>query len=459
MKRAAMVSAKRTTMLQSPRLLAVFLCLLAFPNPGHGGNWPSFRGPNGSGVGTGDPPIAWNVETGENVKWKTRIPGLAHSSPIVWEDRAYLTTAVPVAGEAGFSTGWLQGTGDSAQDPAEWEWKVLALDKKTGKTIWERTAHQGAPKFKRHVKATHANCTPATDGKHVVAFFASEGLYAYDVDGKLLWKKDLGPMNAAPGDAPDLQWGVAGSPILHDGKVILQCDYVGGSYWIALDVRDGREILRVERGDDSTWCTPTLHVGKERTQVICNGYKKMAGYDLASGKELWWLNGGGDVPVPRPVVSENLIFLTNGHGRKPIYVIRPDATGDLTPGEEGTPAGLAWWNRVKGSYMPTPIVVDDILFVADDNGVLTAFEAASGTQLFRERIPGGGKSTYSASPVSAGGRLYITSEEGQVDVIAVAREYKHIASNKMGEVCMATPAVSDGLLLVRGRDHLFCIGK
>ncbi len=426
-------------------------------------HWPSFRGPNGGGLGTGDPPIKWDVAKGDSIKWKTRIPGLAHSSPIVWGDRVFITTAIPMAGptagDAELSTGWLGGSGDSAKEDGEWEWRVLCLDRTTGKVLWDQSAHMGIPKFKRHPKSSHANCTPVTDGKHVVALFASEGVFCYDLQGKLLWKKDLGPLNAAPAGAPDLQWGHASSPIIHDGTLIVQCDVQGASFWAALDLKDGRERFRIERGDDPTWCTPTVHQGKERTQVICNGFKKMASYNLSDGKELWTLHGGGDVPVPRPIVSEDLIFLTNGHGRKPVYAIRADAGGELTPSDDTKPTGLAWWNKTRGSYMPTPILVDDVLFVADDNGVLTALDAVTGKEHFRERIPGGGKSTYSASPVAASGRLYITSEDGQIDVVRAGKKYEHLASNQMTEICMATPAVSDGLLLVRGKNHLYCIGK
>jgi outer membrane protein assembly factor BamB len=442
--------------------VSMHLCGTAFAE-----NWPSFRGPNGTGLGTGSPPVTWNVETGENVKWKTRIPGLAHSSPIVWGDRVFLTTAVSMTNEESLQTGWMGGGGESPNESGEWEWHVLCLDKKTGKIMWDQTAHRGVPKFKRHVKATHANSTPATDGKHVVSFFASEGLHCHDATGKLLWKKDLGPIKAAPGDGPELEWGVANSPIIFEDKVILQSDSVQGSFWAAFDVASGSELMRVDRGDNTTWCTPAIHKGPKLTQVICNGFKKMAGYDLATGKELWQLHGGGDVPVPTPIVAGDLFFITNSHGRRPIYVVRADATGDLTPPAEdqgpaapaALPAGLAWYKPIKGSYMPTPIVVGDVFYVADDNGIFTGFEAKTGEQLLRERLPAGGNSTFSASPVHADGRIYTTSEDGQIDVVKAGRKFELLGSNRMKEICMATPAISEGVLFIRGKDHLFCIGK
>jgi outer membrane protein assembly factor BamB len=424
-----------------------------------GGNWPSFRGPNGSGLGSGNPPVTWNVESGENIKWKTAIPGLAHSCPVIWDDRVYLTTAVPVGLEAKLDKGWMGGSIASAQEAGEWEWKVLSLDRSSGRILWEQTAHKGAPMYKRHPKSTHANGTPTTDGKHVVAFFGSEGLYGYDREGKLLWKKDLGPLNSAWGRFTEMSWGTASSPILHDGKVILQCDAANASFWVAFDVKDGKEVMRIERGDVATWSTPSLHVGKDVTQLVCNGYKKMAGYDLSSGKELWSLSDGGDIPVPRPVIAGDLFVITNGHSKSPIFVVRADARGDLTPTEDRKPEGLAWWSRVKGSYMPTPIVIDDLLYIADDNGLFTVFELSNGQQVSRQRLPGSGGSPFSASPVAAGGRLYITNEDGQVDVVQAGRDFKVLASNQMKEICMATPSIADGLLFIRGQNHLFCIGK
>jgi len=433
--------------------------VIALTTPANAQHWSSFRGEDGSGIGTGSPPITWNVETGENIKWKAPIPGMGHSSPIVWGDRVFVTTAIPESGHAAFQTGWLEGTGDSAADDGPWEWRVMCLDKKTGKTIWEQTAHKGVPKRKRHLKASHANCTPATDGKHVVAFFGEEGLFAFDMDGKLLWKKELGTLQSGPVGYPDMQWGFASSPIIHDGKVVVQCDVQNASYWAAYDLENGSEVIRVDRGDDPSWCTPTIHRGKGRTLLICNGYKKMAAYELWSGEQRWHLSGGGDVPVPRPVLAGANIVLTNGHGRKPVYVIDAAATGDLTPADDRKPDGLVWWKQGKGSYMPTPIVVDGWLYVADDSGVMTRFSAATGEQGFRARLPGGGESTYSASPVAADRRIYVTSEDGQVDVVAADSAFKVLASNEMGETCMATPAISDGLLLIRGAKNLYCVGK
>jgi outer membrane protein assembly factor BamB len=442
---------------------AVAALLLTIPASGAEGDWPSFRGPNGSGLGTGSPPVRWDVKTGERVRWKTPIPGLAHSSPIVWGERVFLTTAVSSkTGDPELKTGWLNGSGDSPDESEPWTWKVLALEKGTGRTLWSRDAASGVPRMKRHRKATHANCTPATDGKHVAAFFGSEGLHCYDVDGKLLWRQDLGPLEAGPHNAPSMQWGFASSPLIVRGKVVVQCDALNRAFWASFDVETGRELRRVERREHATWATPAVIESGGRMQLVLNGWKHMGGYDLETGEELWKLTGGGDLPVPVPQTAGGVIYLTNGHGRSPIYAVRADARGDLTPKADPgmdpvrEPVGLLWWKPRHGSYMPTPLVLDGILYVPSDNGVIAAFDARTGEERFRSRIEGG--ATFSASVVAAGGRLYFASEDGEVFVLQAGSRYQLVAKSSMGEVCMATPAISNGLIFIRTRGHLYCIG-
>ena len=428
--------------------------------PALAGNWPQFRGPQASGIGDGKPPTRWNVKTGRNIKWKTPIEGLAHSCPIIWENFVFLTTAVGKSGETPeLTTGWEAADGHSAQDKGPWTWKLLCLDRDTGKVIWDREAHSGVPKFKRHPKASHANCTPATDGKHVVAFFGSQGLFCYDFKGKLLWRKQVGELNASPAGNPDLQWGFASSPIIYDNLVILQCDCENTDFWVALDIETGREVRRVQRQEDTTWSTPSVFDIGGRPQLVLNGYKHMGAYDLNTGEELWKLRGGGDIPVPTPLFANGLIFLASGHGgRRPIYAIRPDARGDLTPRGNSKPEGLAWWSTKGGSYIPTPIIYRNNLYVCDDGGRLTVYDAQTGKQYYRKRLAKGG-ANYTASAVAAGGKIYFTSEDGDVHVLKAGNKYKLLASNRMREICMATPAISDGLLFIRTRSQLYCIGK
>ena len=236
-------------------------------------NWPQFRGHGGLGIGSGNPPIEWDTQTKRNISWATPIPGLGHSAPIVWNDRVFLTTAVNLDTDTpSVQTGWSGGAGESAKDTGEWTWRVMCLQLETGKILWSKVAHVGKPTIKRHLKASHANCTPATDGEFVVAFFGSEGLYCFDVDGQAIWKHDFGKLHSGPYDAPELEWGFSSSPIIHGDRVIVQCDCLNTNFVAVLDVRTGTEIRRIDRaGEVATWSKPLVVTAKEREQIVCNG--------------------------------------------------------------------------------------------------------------------------------------------------------------------------------------------
>lgn len=335
-------------------------------------DWPQYRGPFASGVASGAAlPSSWNVERGENVRWHTPIPGLAHSSPVIAGDRVYVATAI-ASKEAELKVG-LYGDIGSANDDEAQEWRLLALDKNTGAVVWNQLALKAVPKVRRHTKASHCNSTPATDGRHIVAIFGSEGLFCFDTEGKLLWRKDLGPMDSGYFASPTAQWGFGSSPILHEGKVIVLCDVQKASFIAAFDVLDGRELWRTGRKDVPTWGTPTLVQTSERSQLVVNGWHETAAYDFATGTKLWTLDGGGDIPVPTPIFAHGLLYLTSAHGSwRPIRAIRPEATGDITPEDPGsTNAYIAWAHGRKGSYMQTPIVVGNLLFACNDLGILT----------------------------------------------------------------------------------------
>jgi len=421
-------------------------------------NWPSFRGANAAGVGDGSAaPASWNVPEKKGVLWKTPVPGLGHSSPVVWGDRVFVTTALSGKPDAGLKVG-LYGDIAPVQDDTPHEYRVYCLDRKTGKILWERTAYKGVPKVKRHTKATHANSTAATDGRNVVAFFGSEGLYCYDPSGNLRWKKDFGLLDSGFFMVPDAQWGFASSPVIHGNRVLIQCDVQKGSFVAALDLKDGREVWRTARADVPTWGTPTVCTEGGRAQVVVNGWKHIGGYDLKTGKELWRMTGGGDIPVPTPVVGQGLIFITNAHGRmSPVYAVRPTAAGDITlEGTAQSNAHVAWSVPRGGAYMQTPLVYGDYLYNCRDNGVLTCYEAKTGKQVYQERL-GTGRTGFTASAVAADGKLYYTSEEGDVYVVKAGPKFEVLATNPMGEVCMATPAISEGVLLFRTQGHLVAI--
>ncbi|MEK7406080.1 MAG: PQQ-binding-like beta-propeller repeat protein [Acidobacteriota bacterium] len=419
-------------------------------------NWPQFRGPSGSGVGAGSPPIQWNGESGHNIRWKREIPGLAHSSPVIWGDRIFLTSAVPATGESPLKLG-LYGDIGSVEGEGSHAFNVYCLDRKSGKVLWSRTASTGRPKTKRHPKSTHANPTPAVDAAHVVAFFGSEGLFAFDLNGTLRWRKDLGLLDSGYYEVPAAQWGFASSPIICDGVLIVQADVLKDSFLAAFDLRTGRELWRTARNDVPTFSTPAVAPytggGPPRLQVVVNGWKHIGGYDLKTGKELWRLRGGGDIPVPTPVFLDGLIVITSAHGvMRPIYAIRTDAAGDIT----GNRSAVAWSHDRAGNYMQTPLLHQGLGYFCMDNGVLSAYRLRTGERIYQHRL-GGGASGFTSSPVAAGDRLYITSEDGRTHVLLTGREYKVLAENELGENVMATPAISEGVLYIRGTKHLFAI--
>lgn len=420
-------------------------------------NWPQFRGNRASGIADGFATVSeWDVEKEKNVLWRMPIPGLSHSSPIVWGERIYLLTAVRKAGEPELKVG-LYGDPEPVHDEGEHLFQVLCLDRKDGQVLWTQTAFEGEPAFPRHPKGSFAAATPATDGEHVVAFFGTEGLFCYAPDGKLLWKKDLGELDQGWYMMGKPSWGFSASPVIHEGVLYLQCDVQKGSFLAALKVADGTELWRVPREDVPTFGAPTVDVLHGRRQLVCNGYKHIGGYDLATGKELWKLEGGGDVPVPTPVVGDGLIYVTNAHGRMaPMLAIDARATGkvELEPSEGGH---MRWSDLKRGNYMQTPLVLGEFLYGCKDNGVLTCFDAAGGEVVYEQRL-GDGVSGFTSSPVAADGKLYFASEEGVVYVVKEGFEFELLGKSALGEECMATPAVSRGVLYYRTRGHLTAIG-
>jgi len=441
-----------------PLVLAALLAPAAAG--GRGGQWPSFRGPRATGIAEGyRTPLNWDAGAGKNVRWKTPIPGLSHSSPVVWGGRVFVASAVSERETDDLRVG-LYGDITPARDNAAQRWNVYCLDRRSGRILWERTAHAGVPRVKRHPKATHANSTLATDGKHVVAFFGSEGLYCYDPRGRLLWSRDLGLLDSGFFLVPSAQWGFGSSPVLHGDLVIVQCDVQKGSFLAALRVKDGTDVWRTPRSDVPTWSTPTVVTEGGREQVVCNGWKHIGGYDLRTGRELWKLTGGGDIPVPTPVAGHGLIFITNAHGRMaPIYAIRAGAEGDITlQGGATSNAHIAWSTPRDGAYMQTPLVLGDFLYVCRDNGVLGCYEAKTGVRRYLERLSSG-RSGFTASGVAADGKLYYPSEEGDVHVVAAGPEFQLLTVNPLGETCLASPAVSEGWLFFRTRRHVVAVGR
>ena len=428
--------------------------------PRAAGSWPSFRGAAASGIAEGQNlPDNWSVGTGQNILWRSTVPGLAHSSPIVWGTQLFITSAVSSDPNATFRPG-LYGDGDASDDRSRQRWMVYALDKRTGKILWERVAYEGAPIDKRHIKSTYASATPATDGRIVVASFGSHGVYAYDLSGNLRWKVDLGRMDVGAYDAPSFEWGPASSPIIWNDLVILQCDNQADSFVIALNAQTGETVWKTERQELPSWGTPTIAPTSAGPVLVTNASNFIRGYDPRTGKELFKLGGSSKITAPTPIFADGFFVVASGRQPEgPIFVIRDNARGDLTLRTGRTSSEAIVWSRTaRGPYMPTPLIYRGLLYVLNNNGIFDCYNLRSGEEVYRQRLPNIG-SGFSASPVAADGKIYLSSEDGEITIIAAGTSFRNIGANDMGEPLMATPALSEGVMYVRSAKSVVAIGR
>jgi len=418
--------------------------------------WPGFRGPRACGyIENAKTQTSWSADSSKNIKWKVPIPGLGHSCPVIWDNYLFVTSAVSSESDESLKIG-LYGDIDEADDNKEHEFKVYCLDKSTGNILWEKVAHKGIPKSRRHTKSSQANCTPVTDGRYLVVNFGSEGLYCYDFNGNLIWKKDLGLLNPGPYTDPGIEWGYASSPVIYKDAIIIQCDIPINPYIAALDLATGNEKWRTSRGDEvSTWCTPAIYSKGGKTQIIANGYRRICGYEFETGKEIWRLSNGGDAPAPTPVIANDLIYLNSAHGKySPIFVVRPDATGNITLAADSTTNKFIVWSVKRGgAYMQTPLIYGGYLYNLQVNGQLTCFDALNGEVKYKENL----KEAFSASGIAADGKLYFSSEEGNVYVIKAGPGFSLIAKNPLNDICMATPAISGNVIFFRTQHYIIAV--
>ncbi len=438
----------------------VVIAVSAAPDsdPKPGVDWPSFRGIRGAGIADGFPTATtWDVPAKKNVRWSAAVPGLGHSSPVIWGNRLCITTAISGKADAGLRIG-LYGDIASVEDATSHTWKLMCFDKNSGHLLFDKDIYSGIPKIKRHTKSTHANTTLATDGTRLIAMLGSEGLHAFDFNGNRLWTKDLGVLDSGFYKVPAAQWEFASSPIIHDGKIVIQADVQKGSFIAAFDVATGKELWRTARQDVPTFSTPTVLQVGDRTQVLVNGWKHTGAYDLATGREVWKLNGGGDIPVPVPVTGLGLVFMTSAHGPgAPVYAIRETATGDISlAAGETTNANIAWSVPRDGAYLISPVLYRDLLYVCKNNGVFNVFDAKTGDRVYQQRL-GSGTTAFTASIVAADGKLYFTTEEGDVYVVRAGKTYELLSENPLGGVTMATPAVSEGTIYFRTSEKIIAI--
>lgn len=452
---------RRLILSLSATAVVVTTLVASAPTPTIGTDWPSFRGINGAGVATGhETPTTWDGPKGVGVAWKTPIDGLGHSSPIVWGNQLCITTAKSDTGDSSMKLG-LYGDIASVTDNTEHTWRLICLDKRTGAPMFDKVIHKGVPAVKRHTKSTHANSTLATDGTHIVAMLGTEGLFAFDMQGTLKWKKEFGVLDSGFYMVPAAQWGFASSPVIHQGRVIVQADVQKNSFLASLDLATGKELWRTPRTDVPTWSTPTIHQVGGRTQIIVNGWRHTGAYDFNTGAEIWKLKSvGGDIPVPVPVVGHGMVFLTSAHGNgAPVFAIKESAMGDITLAPNQTSNDhIAWSSARDGAYMMSPVLYDGLLYVSKNNGVFSVFDAKTGEKAYQERL-GDGTTGFTASLVAADGKIYFSSEDGDVFVVKAGRTFELLAKNPLGDYAMATPAISEGRLYFRTGKHVIAIKK
>lgn len=423
--------------------------------------WPSFRGTGARGLAIDQSlPDQWDGESDKNIRWMAAIPGLANSAPVVWKDRTFVTTAVGTTGDSRLRIG-NYGAGDAANDDSEHSWRLYCLDTTTGETRWYRKSYSAVPPVRRHTKSSHANSTPATDGKHVVALYNTGGMYCYDMDGRLMWSQQIGLLDSGAFDVPELQWGFGSSPIIFGERVFVQCDIQQGSFVAAYDIATGVEVWKSERNELPSWGTPTIHQTEQGPLLIANGTRFVRGYDADTGSERWKLSGNSYITVPTPFVADGLIFVTSGYRPiQPIHAIRLDASGNLSSqSETSSGESVAWSLPRGGTYIPTPIVVDKYLYTLSGYGILTCYEASTGTLKYRRRVGNDSSASYTASPVSADGMIYLTAESGDVAVVAAGPEFELVAENSIGAYCLATPAIASGQILFRTTEGVVSVGR
>lgn len=414
--------------------------------------WPQWRGPLLTGAALhGDPPVTWS-ET-KNVKWKVAIPGKGSATPVIWGDTILVLTAIPtekrapVAAPASAPGGERRGPPPGITPEFAHRFTLLAINRKDGKTLWQRTLREELPHESMHATNSWASASALTDGERVYAFFGSRGLYALDMKGNVAWEKDLGDMTTKLG------FGEGASPALHGDRLVVNWDHEAGSFIVALDKRTGKEIWRTPREEKTSWSTPLVVEVGGRAQVITSATDRVRSYDLATGELLWHATGMTANVIPTPVHSEGVVFLTSGFRGNALLAVRlADARGDIT----NSPA-IVWRYDRDTPYVPSPLLVDGRLYVLkSNNGILTAFEAATGRKLYGEQRLEGVPNVY-ASPLGVAGRIYIAGREGGVAVVQQGPEFKQLAANQLDDGFDASPVAVDNELYLRGQRFLYRI--
>jgi outer membrane protein assembly factor BamB len=419
-------------------------------------HWPQWRGPFFNGMARGDAPTVWSDTT--NIKWKTEIPGRGFSTPAIWGDRIFITTAIPTGKSTPAPTpnpneqaqGNQRRAGGGAGPLLEHRFEVLALDRKTGKVLWQRTAKVATPHEGYHrAYGSFASNSPVTDGKYVYAFFGSRGIYCYDFNGKLIWEQDPGVQMKMR-----LAFGEGTAPLLVGNRLFLVFDHEAESFIVALDKRNGKELWRAARDERSSWSTPLAIEHNGRTEIVVSATNRVRSYDPATGKVLWESGGLGANAIPVPVHQNGMVYVMSGYRDPKMMAIKLGEPGDLT----GSDAIV--WSHTRGvPYTASPVLYDNKLYVVTDNGMVSALNATTGEPYYTQtRLP----KAYNlkSSPVGANGKLYLATEDGDVVVLKMGEKYEVIATNHLtDQVFIATPVIAAGEMFLRGQNTLFCISE
>jgi outer membrane protein assembly factor BamB len=445
---------------QSLRFAGLLLAWTLFDFAARGadssGTWPQFRGPGSLGV-VDIPNLPDRWSTNQNVAWKVDVAGRGWSSPIVWEDRVFLTTVVS-EGEIEPPKKGLYFGGDRKDIPKDTHhWLVLCYDLSSGRELWRREAHSGTPPSQLHVKNTYASETPVTDGQRVYAYFGNVGLFCYDVAGKLLWSTNWPPVKTRYG------WGSAASPVLHQDRLYIVSDNEEKSFLAAFDTKSGRQLWRAERDEKSNWATPYIWQNEKRTELITPGTQKVRSYDL-DGKLLWEFGGMSSIAIPTPFSKFGLLYVCSGYVQdkvRPVFAIKPGASGEISlkPGETNNEF-TAWYQATASPYNPSPLVYGDYFYVLFDFGFLSCHDARTGKEIYeKQRIRPEGPTSFTSSPWAGNGKIFALSEDGDTFVFQAGPEYRLLHKNSLDEMCMATPGISGDRLLIRTLTKLYCLRK
>lgn len=417
--------------------------------------WPQFRGANSRGAVADDAslPDRWSAE--EKVVWKHDLAGRGWSSPIVWGDRVFVTTVVNEEESEPVKKGLYFGGNRPAPPQSKHVWKVICLRLTDGELLWEKTVHEGIPEKGLHIKNSYASETPVTDGERIYCLFGNVGIFCLSLDGELIWQQEL------PAHKTRFEWGTAASPVLFEGRLYYVNDNEEESYLTALDAATGETIWRVERDEKSNWATPFIWKNDLRTEIITPGTGKVRSYDL-DGNLLYEFGGCSSITIAMPYANDDFLFVSSGYvmdRRKPLFAVRPGAEGDISLEPDSTSNEFIAWCQPKAApYNPSTLLYDGLIYVLYDRGFFACYDAATGEEVYgRQRIPGG--RAFTSSPWAYNGKIFCLNEDGKTFVIKAGREFEvlHVNELEEDELCMATPAMVDGYLLIRTADRIYCL--